>query len=326
MKKGNVKGYVQKPIYIEDELIKTIDVNVSELIKSKPNQGPITVLKSIHDILQNKFDDLSNELTIRTGERDDALSELELLISEIAVLEQTVDSVEILRTVADNQLDESNDRYQILLGDFQISVQRGIQEAVERVSLEAQISGLTAQLISVRDQLSGAQAESTAAASGLSPDITGDMYSKFISNEDSNNFIWTTARTNPTPNKFGKVDIQNLREGEFFIKTLKLIVTYDNKLKQKKTDPRHLSNHGPIGFNHAKIPSTTKTVNIKQGEKVSIPIYGGSELGGNEKGTVEPDGWLSKDRTYQGTIKVITTFDDDEIRESDVINWTIIKT
>lgn len=323
---GSATGYVEKSQYIEGELKKTIDVVIDELIRSKPTQGPLTVLKTTYDELTEIYTISVQDLIEMTDERDMTLSENERLKAEVESLSQTVDSEKLLRSIADNEQDASNNRYTSLLNDFQIAVTKGIREAIERVSLEAQVSGLNAQNESLKDQLSGAQAESTAAASGLSPDITGDMYYKFTSNEDANNFIWTTSRKNPTDNKFGKIDIQNLRDDNITIKKLDLVITYDDKENRSRSEARHILNHGPIGFTDRKVPSLSKQVDIPQGTKVSIPIFGGSQIGGDSKNTPEPDDWLSKDRTYVGTIKVITTFEDGITKESDVINWTIKKT
>ena len=333
MNKASVTGYVQKPKYIESELKKTINVNVTELIKSAPADKPLTVLKSIHDALQDRFDEVTNELSIRTEERDTALGVIEALRSEIEILNQTVDSEKILRTVADNQLGESNDRYQLLLGDFQVSVQKGIQEAVERVSLEAQVSGLNAQLLSVRDQLFGAQAETTAAASGLSPDENGNMFYKFVSNENASEFIWTTSRDNKTDNQFGSIEVQNLRDVDIPIVKLEFKFTEDPASDIKDNDNKTILHLGPIGFTNTKKPSSTKTINIMQGPKQSIEVFGGSTIGGKgdgrgpNNGTMEPDGkgLRNTDKTYFGTIQLIATYEDGLTGTSEAVNWKIQK-
>ena len=56
-----------------------------------------------------------------------------------------MDAEKIQTAAANNEADAANNRFQSLLGDFQEALQKGIQEAIKRVSLEAQVRGLQAQ-------------------------------------------------------------------------------------------------------------------------------------------------------------------------------------
>ena len=148
-----VSGYLEKPKYLEDELTKSIDVRVNELIKSAPDQKsetiPLTTYKKLQtrlDITTSERENLRDELRIASGNLITANSEIQSLLHD-------VDAVELLNTSSENQLQASSDRYISLLQDFQNAMQKGIQEAIERVSLSARVEGLVAQKEVLKEQL-----------------------------------------------------------------------------------------------------------------------------------------------------------------------------
>ena len=138
-------GWIEKPKYINGELVKAVDVVVDELINKKPKDKILTIAKW-------KYDDLQVEKlnAIATGSLyynnwQETLGIVESLKSEVESLKQTVDSEKILTAVANNETQASNDRYSALLYDFQSSITKGVQEAIARVSLQGQVEGLRAQ-------------------------------------------------------------------------------------------------------------------------------------------------------------------------------------
>ena len=144
-RKGSSGGYIEKPGYIEDEIKRALDVIVDELITLPPEQRPETVLKSKYDELLDLYRKSVADFTDLTDLYNTALSDIENLKLEIESLNQVVDAQKLLTAVANNEADAANSRYASLLGDFQSALQKGIQEAIERVSLEAQVRGLQAQ-------------------------------------------------------------------------------------------------------------------------------------------------------------------------------------
>lgn len=138
-------GYIEKPKYINGELIKAVDVVVDELI-GKPYKDKIeTVTKASYDLLNTQ-----RLAAIATGSLyynnwQSALGVISNLELEIESYKQIVDSEKILTAVANNETQASNERYASLLSDFQSAITKGVQEAIARVSLEAQVRGLQAQ-------------------------------------------------------------------------------------------------------------------------------------------------------------------------------------
>ena len=150
---GETSGYVEKPKYNTEELQKALDVKVDELIKGKkPKRGPY-VLKSIYDAALEQIEDLRAQLEDYKQRYQEQLAINAQLEAEIESLQTQLDSAELLRASAENQLQVINDRYTSLLADFQNSIIKGTKEAIERVSLEAQVRGLQAQKESLKQQL-----------------------------------------------------------------------------------------------------------------------------------------------------------------------------
>jgi len=148
-----VSGYLEKPKYLEDELTKAVDVKVDELINKPPKTKPLTVPKETYDDLQKLYDESINDLEDLREQLNKKISELATANISIELLNQTVDSEKLLRAAADNETQSSTDRYSAVLNDFQIAMQKGIQEAIERVSLSAQVAGLQAQKEVLKEQL-----------------------------------------------------------------------------------------------------------------------------------------------------------------------------
>lgn len=142
---GSVTGYLERPVYNEGELIKAVDTIVDELIPRGPRNLPETVLKTLYDAKVQELTLAINEQIRLQDLLNQALADIEGLRAQIEALLQSIDTEKILTATANNEADATNTRYQSLLIDFQEALQKGIQEAIERVSLQAQVRGLQAQ-------------------------------------------------------------------------------------------------------------------------------------------------------------------------------------
>ena len=144
-RKGGSFGYVERPVYIEDELEKALDIEVDELIPAAPKTRIETVSRERYEDLREQYAQAVQDLSELREDYNNALSTIDTLRGEIQTLLQSLDAERLQTAVANNELEAANERYAALLGDFQIALQKGIQEAIERVSLEAQVRGLQAQ-------------------------------------------------------------------------------------------------------------------------------------------------------------------------------------
>mgnify|MGYP003974822505 FL=1 len=175
---GESTGYVEKPKYNESELKKAVDVKVDELIKKKkPKRGPY-ILKSKYDDLRKKYEDALAQIADLRKQLNTALAEIERLNGVVEQLKVEVDSAKLQQAAAENQLQAANNRYITLLSDFQQAIIKGTKEAIERVSLEAQVRGLQAQketLIRIEEQEEAAQEETAIRANLSGPNNSYDQ-------------------------------------------------------------------------------------------------------------------------------------------------------
>jgi hypothetical protein len=353
-------GWIEKPKYINGELVKAVDVVVDELINKKPKDKIITIAKW-------KYDDLQVEKlsAIATGSLyynnwQETLGIVESLKSEVESLKQIVDSEKILTAVANNETQASNDRYASLLSDFQSSITKGVQEAIARVSLQGQVEGLRAQkevlktqydaLLAIiesmkeqlrvlqgqielqqeqflaqqaalQSQLTGAAATATAAAQGLIPGVNGEFYYKLGRNDGKEWSEKSTWSTTRNGYDASKTQFAKLTVQNLKEKTGELITKVQFILTGD------LLTHGPFGFTNAKKTENNKVTNIAQGETKTFLIYAGSNIGGSGSGTPEPDGngLFNSAKDYKGTIQVMVTYSDGSTEKGDVLNWSIRK-
>ena len=61
-KPAAVSGYIEKPTYLEDELIRAVDVEVDELISPPPKQKPPTVPQDVYDDLTEQYNDAIDQI------------------------------------------------------------------------------------------------------------------------------------------------------------------------------------------------------------------------------------------------------------------------
>ena len=316
---GETSGYIEKPKYNEQELQKSLDVKVDELIKKqKPKKGPF-ILKEKYDKLQARFDSKVGELQEKVVELNEQIAISEELRSIVAQLEISEDSALLQRAAAEDETEVANDRFTKLLSDFQQSLIKGTKEGIERVSLTAQVRGLQAQKATLKEllevqkgivsqlesQVSGAAAESAAAASGLAPTSGNEVYWGIKSDQDPGSgteIKWTTSRSDmKSSGKAGVLTVQNLRDDGKKITKVKLIKTAGGVGTGKV-----------LGFSSDVAIKDTANVNIAQGSSTDIPIYFRKSIGGRGgKGHPKPRStYYSKAKDYSGKFKIEIEFED----------------
>ena len=313
---GETSGYLEKPKYNEEELKKSLDVKVDELIKEqKPKKAPY-ILKEKYNKLQSRFDDKVSELEDIRAQLNAERSMTEELRSIISQLEVSEDSALLQRAAAEDETEVANERFTKLLSDFQQSIIKGTKEGIERVSLTAQVRGLQAQKSTLKEllevqkgivsqlesQVSGAAAESAAAASGLTPTAGNDVYFAVVSDQDSgeeNGAKWTTARKKANSSgKAGVIKVKNLRDDGKKITKIKLIQTSGGGISGKV-----------IGLgNDSSGMKNSVNVNVEQGQEYSEPFYFRKTIGG--KNNPKPKRSTNKARDYSGKFKIEIEFED----------------
>ena len=154
---GVVYGKLVKPKYNVDELIKSIDTTIFELLPIEEPELPETVLKVIYDAA---LEDIRlRDITI--AEQTDIILDLRAKVTELEIVSQSlrveIDGKELLVANADNLAAQSTNKVSSTLIDLQNSIQKATVESIQRVSLFARNQALEQELGALREQLYGKQ-------------------------------------------------------------------------------------------------------------------------------------------------------------------------
>jgi hypothetical protein len=142
---GSSFGYVERPIYNNEQLIKAVDTVVDELISPPDVESPAVVLKSIYDDLRVQFNQALVDIRDLQQEVDELTAENSALRSTINQLNIQIDLEKLLKASAENERDATNQVLQSVSLDLQSALSKGVKEAIERVSREASLQGLLAE-------------------------------------------------------------------------------------------------------------------------------------------------------------------------------------
>ena len=332
---GELTGRIEKPKYDESELKKAVDTDVDELIGPPKKEKPPVVPKPLYDDLKRLYDERGVRINDLESLVSDLQSEVATLKSEIETLLIQVDALSLQTAAAQNEAQTTNDRYTLLLQDFSSAIVKSTKEGIERVSLKAQTEGLIAQKESLREQLkslnlivkqlesqlTGAAAESAAAASGLTPGSDNEFFYGITKSGDDANKVsdigWTTSATNAkSSGNAGDLNIQNLRDDDVSITKLQIV---------NETTGGIPTAGGILGFTDGRSPAKSKTVDIGVGVKESFPIYFNVGIGGRNKPEPDSGGWFDEAKNYSGTWKIKVTYSDGGTADTGTISWGIRK-
>lgn len=156
---GILSGKLTKPKYNEDELIKSIDTTIIELLpieapipeRTVPEPIYLAALEEIAD-LQLEIEDLNNQIVDLSAK----VVELEIVTQSLRV---ELDGRELLVASIENENRQSVSKVQSTIVELQNSIQKATSEVIQRVSLSARNQSLLAEVESLRDQLFGKNAK-----------------------------------------------------------------------------------------------------------------------------------------------------------------------
>lgn len=156
---GILVSKLTKPLYDIPEIVKSLDVTITELIPSEVTSGPAMVLKTV-------YDSALNEIQLRDATISSLNRNILTLNSKIGQLESVtqsllidLDNQKLLVANADNQNAITTTRIRSGIVDLQNAIQKGTSEAIQRVSLLAQIASLKKENETVKEELYGKQAK-----------------------------------------------------------------------------------------------------------------------------------------------------------------------
>ena len=152
---GVVSGKLVKPKYNEEELLKSVDTTIIELLPIAAPDLPDTVLRSIYNEATQSILDLRVEVRRLNNENSDLrakVQELEIISQSLRV---ELDSKELVVAAAQNQSYQSNLKVSSTITELQNAIQKATIESIQRVSLFARNQSLEQELVSLREQLFG---------------------------------------------------------------------------------------------------------------------------------------------------------------------------
>ena len=198
---GEMSGRLRRAKYDEEQLLLAVDTVVDELIGAKPKDLPAVVLKSLYDELRDELDKCLEEKEKLLKIISNLRAKISDLESQISGLKAELDASLLRVAVAENTAEALGDKFAGSVTDLQQAIQKSVSEAIERVSLEAQVEGLVAQkealikqLTTLEEQLQGKSAEVGAGAESSGTKFTARVTPN--AEETKDNFYAKTSDKN----------------------------------------------------------------------------------------------------------------------------------
>lgn len=155
---GILYGQLVKPKYNVDELLKSIDTTISELIPIELPELPDTVLRTVYDEVVAQVDDLTAQNLVLQTEIGDLTSKVANLEATTQSLLERLDGEVLKANLATDRAEAANIQIATTTIDLQNAIQNSINEAIERVSLTARNEALIRENELLKDQLYGKDA------------------------------------------------------------------------------------------------------------------------------------------------------------------------
>lgn len=139
---GIISGKLVKPKYNIDELAKAVDTNIFELIPQRRIQPFDGVARPVY----NEATQSVINLTLQVKDLTKTVSDLRSKVSGLEIVTQSlrveVDGEKLKASIAENQSTVANSQIATTTIDLQNAVVNSLNEAIQRVSLEARIEAL----------------------------------------------------------------------------------------------------------------------------------------------------------------------------------------
>jgi hypothetical protein len=151
---GIIYGNLTKPKYNNTELIKSVDTKIFELIPPEPPPLDDTVPRRVYNPVTQSVIDLTAEVTSLNV----TINDLNAKISDLQIVSESlrmdVDAQKLLVASYQNQLKQTISKVQTNIVELQNSIQKGVAEAIQRVSLTARNQALKEANDEYKEQLS----------------------------------------------------------------------------------------------------------------------------------------------------------------------------
>jgi hypothetical protein len=144
---------LSKPKYDEGELIKAIDVDITELKPNIPTPNLDLVPKPLYTEQVNLVEDLRKQIQRLTLTIDDLNSQITILQAQVQTEINNRLSIEQTNDVLTNQIDTLTGTITDFTGQISTSLQKSVDESILRASLQSQNTGFKAQINALIKQI-----------------------------------------------------------------------------------------------------------------------------------------------------------------------------
>ena len=298
---GIISGKLVRPKYNTNELKKSIDTDIFELL---PNLGPPKedmVPRPIYQDALDRIDDLTQDILDRDITIGDLTSKVAELQSIIESLEIEINNEKLKANIANEQRDIANQQIGETTIDLQNAIQNSINEAIARVSLTARVEALLQENESLREQLFGLAAQTAEGAisggdngftvkvnnpDGDAAQLSADLWAKTSHNAGGGRTMTNT------------IEVSNVTTNNK-ITNIAFVFDGDPKWFKVKSGASSIE------------PETSETYDCEYDQSV----IGGSGTPAGKRGGISPKrrriGWKGKAQNYTGvSLKVNVTFAD----------------
>lgn len=149
----------KKEIYNTDELKKSVDIEVVELIPESPETELDLVPRPIYEEALEALADAIQTIEVQAETISTLENRIIELESEVDNLKEEVDNEKLLRVLAEENAENLREELLVISSDVQSSLQRSILDGIEKSSYEAKNEGLTAQVEALKDEVATQQSE-----------------------------------------------------------------------------------------------------------------------------------------------------------------------
>ena len=156
---GVIFGKLNRPKYNKDELIKSIDTVIVELLPIEPPPVEDTVPRRVYNpVTQSVID-----LTVEVSRLNSEVLDLQAKVTSLEIVTQSlrveVDGQSIITANAQNTSEQTTTKIQSSVLELSNAIQKATSEAIQRVSLTARTKALEEQNKVYKEQIDGKTAK-----------------------------------------------------------------------------------------------------------------------------------------------------------------------
>ena len=176
---GVISGQLTRPKYNETELVKSVDTVIFELLPGEAPPFDDRIPRPIYNEVTQSVIDLTEQVIDLTT----LVFQLRAKVQDVEIVSESlrvdVDLQNLNVAASQNQTQQITTKITSTITELQNSIQKGVAEAIQRVSLFARNQALEQELTILRDTLFGKQAKQAEGSK-----VTDDIAAKILNKSD----------------------------------------------------------------------------------------------------------------------------------------------